>query len=80
MMDRIEYEEWALKAIDPALAPKLTGSRSAAPAPQKGDAADAQGKQPREVVRLFSLSERLRVCVEFGIPPCRSNCCIRQVS
>ncbi|KWU45218.1 hypothetical protein RHOSPDRAFT_25285 [Rhodotorula sp. JG-1b] len=61
MMDRIEYEEWALKAIDPALAPKLTGSRSAAPAPQKGDAADAQGKQPREVVRLFSLSERLRV-------------------
>lgn len=22
MMDKIEYEEWALKAIDPALAPK----------------------------------------------------------
>jgi len=29
-MDRIEWEEWALKAIDPALAPKLLPSLSAA--------------------------------------------------
>lgn len=30
MMDRIEYEEWALKAIDPALAPKLVSSKDSA--------------------------------------------------
>lgn len=42
-MDKVEYEEWALKAIDPALAPKpwssLTAKHSEAsgsePAPKK---------------------------------------------
>lgn len=28
MMDRIEFEEWALKAIDPALSPRLLPSPS----------------------------------------------------
>lgn len=28
LMDRIEYEEWALKGVDPALGPKLRGGEN----------------------------------------------------
>ncbi|GAA5997600.1 Mrx19p [Rhodotorula paludigena] len=50
MMDRIEYEEWALKAIDPALAPKLLSSRSSSSdLPSK----PAQGGQPEKEVELL---------------------------
>lgn len=28
LMDRIEYEEWALKGVDPALGPKLSGGEN----------------------------------------------------
>lgn len=54
MMDRIEYEEWALKAIDPALAPKLGRSAARKAPAQEGDSAVAKGQQPRETVSAQS--------------------------
>ncbi|BGP52070.1 hypothetical protein JCM10450v2_008041 [Rhodotorula kratochvilovae] len=55
LMDRIEYEEWALKAIDPALAPKLRPSSStSSDSPSTTEKAlGTTGKQPRETVELL---------------------------
>ncbi|GAA5982723.1 hypothetical protein JCM10908_006761 [Rhodotorula pacifica] len=81
MMDRIEYEEWALKAIDPALAPKLGASRSTPASAQEGDATVAKGKQPREDVELLypssllsdkALLDQLKTLLEHREPHHRS--------
>ncbi|GAA6048745.1 hypothetical protein JCM3770_003939 [Rhodotorula araucariae] len=63
LMDRIDYEEWALKSIDPALAPKLRSSpsSSAADSPTSTEKAlGTRGKQPKETVELLYPSSLLK--------------------
>ena len=47
LMDKIEYEEWALKAVDPALSPKPWAAIAHGAEGGKQDGADGAGKVSR---------------------------------
>ncbi|GAA5836253.1 hypothetical protein JCM11251_001443 [Rhodosporidiobolus azoricus] len=82
MMDKIEYEEWALKAIDPALAPKPWGknaassssSASSSPSPSSAAAADEKVEilYPSSVLSRSALLSQLKDQLEHRAPHHRS--------
>lgn len=47
LMDRIEYEEWALKAVDPSLDPGYTSKSK-----RRADAAQSQSQPPLPAIRM----------------------------
>lgn len=49
LMDRIEYEEWALKAVDPSLDPSYTTKAKPSPATDPTSSSSAPSPSPQDV-------------------------------